>query len=255
MVIIRKSRKDIERMARSGALLARTHATLAEHIVPGVTTGDLDRIAEEFIRAGGGIPTFKGYQGFPASLCTSPNSMVVHGIPGPYELRPGDLLSVDCGVTLGGWVSDCAKSYVVGEAEGAGNDLARRLIDTAYASLDAAIEQCQAGNHLGDISHAVQTVVEAAGFAVIRKLVGHGVGRNMHEEPQITNFGPAGVGPVLEPGYVFAIEPMITAGSYDIVEDEEDGWSIYSADGSLAAHVEHTVAITENGPLVLTHGE
>jgi methionyl aminopeptidase len=254
-VILRKSDKDIEKLARSGAVLARTHEMLVPHIKPGVTTMELDILAEEFIREHGGVPTFKGYNGFPATLCMSPNSMVVHGIPGPYELQPGDLISIDCGVTLNGWVSDCAKSYVVDEDGAGANPLARSLIDSAYASLDAAIEQCQVGNKLGDISHAVQTVVERDGFAVIRKLVGHGVGRNLHEDPQITNFGPGGVGPVLEPGYVLAIEPMITTGSYDIVEDQQDGWSIYTADGSLAAHVEHTIAITEDGPLVLTRGD
>lgn len=248
-MIIRKSAKDIDRIARSGELLARTHEHIAPHVQAGVTTRELDRMAESFIREHGGIPTFKGYRGFPASLCTSPNEMVVHGIPGDTELVDGDLISIDCGVTLHGWVSDAARSYVVG---GAGNPEAQRLVDVAYASLDAAIEQCVPGGWLGDISHAVQTVVEAEGFGVIRKLVGHGVGRNMHEEPQIPNYGAAGTPPRLEEGFVFAIEPMITVGAYDIVEDEHDGWSIYTADGSLSAHVEHTVAITADGPLVLT---
>lgn len=250
-MIIRKSTKDIERIARSGEVLARTHDHLAPLVQPGVTTGELDRIAEEFIRAAGGIPTFKGYRGFPGTLCTSPNDMVVHGIPGPYELQDGDLISIDCGVTLNGWVSDAARSYVVG---GSGNPQAQRLIDVAYESLDAGIAQCEPGNFLGDVSHAIQQVVEAAGFGVIRKLVGHGVGRSMHEDPQIPNFGQPGTPPRLEVGYVFAIEPMITVGGFDIVEDDSDGWSIYTRDGSLAAHVEHTVAITPDGPRILTLG-
>ncbi len=248
-MIIRKSLKDIERMARSGELLARTHDHIAPHVQAGVTTGELDRIAEAFIREHGGVPTFKGYRGFTGTLCTSPNDMVVHGIPGDYELADGDLISIDCGVTLNGWVADAAKSYIVG---GAGNDEGQRLIDVAYESLDAAIEQCVPGGWMGDISHAVQQVVEAAGFGVIRKLVGHGVGRSLHEDPQIPNYGTAGTPPRLEPGFVLAIEPMITVGDYDIVEDESDGWSIYTVDGSLAAHVEHTVAITADGPRVLT---
>lgn len=249
-MIIRKSPRDIEQMAQAGELLARAHEHLASHVQPGITTGELDRIAEAFLREHGGIPTFKGYRGFPATLCTSPNDMVVHGIPGDFCLSDGDLISIDCGVTLRGWVADCAKSYVVG-GSGA-NPEAQQLIDVAYDSLDAAIEACQVGGYLGDISHAVQTVVEAAGYGVIRKLVGHGVGRNMHEDPQISNYGDAGTPPKLEEGYVFAIEPMITAGHYDIVEDESDGWSIYTTDGSLSAHVEHTVALTADGPRVLT---
>ncbi len=247
-MIIRKSPKDIERMRRSGEVLAWVHDQLAPHVQPGITTGELDRIAEDLIRSRGGVPTFKGYQGFPAALCTSPNDMVVHGIPGAYELVEGDLLSIDCGVTLGGWVSDCARSYVVGAT---GGD-AQRLVDVAYESLDAGIAQCQPGNYLGDVSAAVQEVVEAAGYSVIRRLVGHGVGRNMHEDPQVPNFGTAGTPPRLEVGWVFAIEPMITIGGHEIREDPDDGWSIYSADGSLAAHVEHTIAITEDGPLILT---
>lgn len=248
-VIIRKSAKDLELMQRSGAVLAQVHDTLAPMVQEGVTTAELDRVAEELIRGAGGSPTFKGYQGFPASLCTSVNAKVVHGIPDDTPLREGDLLSIDCGVTLRGWVTDSARSYVVG---GTGGGEAQRLIDVSYESLEAAITQCEPGNSVGDIGHAVQQIAEAAGFHVIRKLVGHGVGRNMHEDPQVPNYGTPGTGPVLEPGFVFAIEPMIALGTIEIVEDEADGWSIYTADGSLAAHVEHTVAITQDGPLVLT---
>lgn len=248
-MIIRKSRKDIELMQRSGAVLAQVHDLLAPMVQPGVTTAELDAVAEEFIRRHGGQPTFKGYQGFPATLCTSVNDKVVHGIPDEVPLEDGDLLSIDCGVTLRGWVSDSARSYVVG---GTGASEAQRLIDVSYDALDAGIAQCRAGHTVGDIGHAVQQVAEAAGFHVIRKLVGHGVGRSMHEDPQVPNYGTPGSGPLLEPGYVFALEPMIAIGTVDIVEDHEDGWSIYTADGSLAAHVEHTIAVTEDGPLVLT---
>ena len=248
-MIIRKSPKDLERMARSGAVLAACHDLLAPMVQPGVTTRELDAAAEAFIREHGGVPSFKGYNGFPATLCTSNNHKVVHGIPDDEPLVEGDLISIDCGVTLRGWVSDSARSYVVG---GTGAGEAQRLIDVAYESLEAGIAQFHPGNTVGDIGHAVQQVVEAAGFHVIRKLVGHGVGRAMHEDPQVANYGTPGTGPVLEPGYVLALEPMITLGTIDIVEDEQDGWSIYTADGSLAAHVEHTIAVTEDGPLVLT---
>ncbi|MCW2928060.1 MAG: map [Thermoleophilia bacterium] len=248
-MIIRKSRKDIELMHRSGAVLAQVHDLLAPLVKVGVTTSELDAIAEEFIREQGGSPTFKGYQGFPRTLCTSVNDKVVHGIPDDVPLAEGDLLSIDCGVTLRGWVSDSARSYVVG---GTGGGEAQRLVDVSYDSLEAGIAQCVPGNTVGDIGHAVQQVVEAAGFHVIRKLVGHGVGRNMHEEPQVPNYGTPGSGTVLETGYVFALEPMVAIGTHDIVEDETDGWSIYTADGSLSAHVEHTIAVTEDGPFVLT---
>ena len=250
-MIIRKSRKDIELMQRSGELLAEVHELLAPMVQAGATTNELDRAAEQHIRSHGGQPTFKGYHGFPKTLCTSVNDKVVHGIPDDVPLENGDLLSIDCGVTLRGWVSDAARSYVVG---GTGSGEAQRLIDVSYDSLEAGIEQCRPGHTVGDIGHAVQQVAEAAGFHVIRKLVGHGVGRSMHEEPQIPNYGTPGAGPVLEPGYVFAIEPMLAIGTIDIVEDDHDGWSIYTADGSLSAHVEHTIAVTEDGPLVLTRG-
>jgi methionyl aminopeptidase len=193
------------------------------------------------------VPTFKGYRGFPGSICASPNEMIVHGIPGPYELKDGDLLSVDVGVTLDGYVADSAITIAIGPVP----DRARELIEVCQEALQAAIEQCRSGNRLGDISNAVQTVVEARGFGVVRALVGHGVGRSMHEDPQIPNYGPAGRGPKLAPGMVFAIEPMITAGGWS-VRGGDDGWAVYTEDGSLSAHCEHTVAITDNGPRILT---
>jgi methionyl aminopeptidase len=246
-VIIRKSAQEIEQMAQAGELVARTLALIGEAIAPGVTTGELDALAEEFIRSHGAEPTFKGYRGYPASICTSPNSMVVHGIPGDYELAAGDILSVDVGATLDGFVGDSAFTFPVGEID----KEARRLLETCRAALTAGVAQARAGNRLTDISHAVQVATEEPGFSVVRTLVGHGVGRAMHEDPQIPNYGEPGHGPELALGMTLAIEPMINAGSPDIfVHDDE--WSISSADGSLSAHFEHTVAITADGPRILT---
>src|SRR6185295_16305295 len=231
-------------MAAAGSVVARTLALLRERARPGVTTGELDRAAEEFIREQGGVPTFKGYHGFPASICASPNDMVVHGIPGAYALQEGDVL----------WVDDSGYTFWVGEGEPP--EEVRRLLTACRASLFAAVEQCVDGHHLSDLGHAVQTRVEADGFGVIRSLVGHGVGRRMHEDPQIPNYGPPGRGHVLRPGMTLAVEPMITAsGETDVQLDEEDGWSIYSADRSLTAHYEHTIAVTDDGPLILTRHE
>jgi methionyl aminopeptidase len=246
-VIIRKAAGEIERMARAGEVVADTLALIGEHARPGVTTQELDELADEHIRSRGGTPTFKGYRGYPASICVSPNEMVVHGIPGLYSLKDGDILSVDVGVTLDGFVADSAYTFPVGEITAD----AERLLEGCQAALAAGIEQCRIGNRLSDISHAIQAVTEEQGFSVVRSLVGHGVGRSMHEEPQIPNYGEAGRGPLLAEGMTFAIEPMITAGGPDVVL-HDDEWSISSADGSLAAHFEHTVAITADGPRILT---
>ena len=246
-MIVRKSPQEIETMARAGRVVADTLALIGEHVKPGVTTAELDAIAEEFITSQGGYPTFKGYRGYPAATCLSPNSMIVHGIPGPYELTDGDVLSVDVGVTLDGFVADSAYTFAIGEISAD----AERLLEVGQAALAAAIEQCLVGHRLSDISHAVQLVTEAAGFSVVRSLVGHGVGRSMHEDPQIPNYGQPGRGPLLGEGMTFAIEPMITAGGPDIVV-HDDEWSISTADGTLSAHFEHTVAVTEAGPRILT---
>jgi methionyl aminopeptidase len=246
-MIVLKSNQEIAAMARAGRVVADSLALLAEAIRPGVTTGELDRVAEEYIRSQAGVPTFKGYQGFPASICTSPNSMVVHGIPGAYRLAEGDLLSVDVGVTLGGFVADSAYTFAVGEI----GDEAQRLLDAAQAALEAGIAEARAGKHVGDISAAVQRTTEEAGFSVVRSLVGHGIGRSMHEEPQIPNYGEPGRGAVLAPGMTLAIEPMINAGGADVWV-AEDRWSISTEDGSLSAHFEHTVAVTEDEPRILT---
>jgi methionyl aminopeptidase len=246
-VIVRKSEAEVARIAGAGAVLAGCLDMLTGSVRVGVTTLELDELAERYIRERGGVPTFLGYRGFPKSICASPNDMVVHGIPGTFRVSAGDLLSLDVGVTLDGYVADSALTVAVGDvgAESA------RLLDVTRASLEAGIDQCRVGGRLGDISHAVQEVVEAAGFSVVRSLVGHGVGREMHEEPQIPNFGPAGRGPKLEEGMVFAIEPMVNAGGHDVYVGA-DRWSIYTTDGSRSAHFEHTVAVTATGPQVLT---
>jgi methionyl aminopeptidase len=246
-MIITKTPEQIEKMAAAGAVHVKTLRMIEAKIRPGVTTGELDEAAEKFIRSQGAEPAFKGYRGFPGSICASPNSMVVHGIPGPYELARGDVLSVDVGVILDGWVADGARTFPVGSI----SPIATRLLRSTEASLHAAVEQCRAGNHLGDISHAVQATVEADGFSVVRSLVGHGIGRDMHEDPQIPNFGDAGKGPLLEEGMVLAVEPMVTAGRH-AVRMGDDHWAIYSQDGSLAAHFEFTIAVTGDGPRVLT---
>ena len=234
-------------MARAGRVVAETLALIGEHARPGVTTAELDELAEEFVVGQGGYPTFKGYRGYPAATCISPNSMIVHGIPGPYELGEGDILSVDVGVTLNGFVADSAYTFAIGEI----SHEAERLLEACQAALAAGIEQCVAGNRLSDISHAIQLATESAGFSVVRSLVGHGVGRSMHEDPQIPNYGQAGRGPQLAEGMTFAIEPMINVGGPDIYLHDDD-WSISTADGSLSAHFEHTVAVTASGPRVLT---
>jgi methionyl aminopeptidase len=246
-MIIRKSPEELEAMARAGRVVADVLALIGEQAQPGVTTAELDAVAEEFIRSHGGEPTFKGYRGFPASLCTSPNSMVVHGIPGPYRLEEGDVISIDVGVTLDGFVADSAYTFPIGAI----TSEAQRLLDVCQAALVAGIEQARPDNRVGDISAAVQRTTETAGVSVVRSLVGHGVGRDMHEEPQLPNFGEPGRGPRLSPGMTLAIEPMITAGGPDVVV-ADDRWSISTADGSLAAHFEHTVAVTEDGPSILT---
>jgi len=234
-------------MARAGAIHAAVMDAIEDKIRPGVSTAELDRLAERFIRARGATPTFKGYRGFPGSICASPNAMIVHGIPGPYRLKGGDIISVDIGVTLDGWVADAARTFAVGEID----ERVQSLLDATEQSLHAGVAQCRAGNRMGDVSSAIQRVVEDAGFSVVRSLVGHGVGRSMHEDPQVPNYGKPGKGPLLQEGMVLAIEPMTTAGR-PAVRVGGDGWAIFSQDGSPAAHFEFTVAITAGGPRVLT---
>jgi len=246
-MIVLKSPEQIEQMSASGQILVRCLRIVAAKARPGVTTEQLDRAAEKFIRSQGAEPAFKGYRGFPGSICASPNSMVVHGIPGPYELKRGDLLSVDVGVTKDGWVADAAMTLPIGTV----TPEARKLLDVTKAALFAGAGQMQPGNHLGDVSAAIQRAVEIEGLSIIRTLVGHGIGRDMHEEPQVPNFGEPGKGPELAEGTVLAIEPMVNAGG-PLVRAGEDGWAVYSQDGSLAAHFEFTVAVTADGPRILT---
>ncbi len=246
-MIIRKTPEQIDQMAASGEILVRCLKMLAAKARAGVTTEELDAAAEKFIRSQDAVPAFKGYRGFPGSICASPNSMVVHGIPGPYELQRGDILSIDVGVIKDGWVSDAAVTVPIGPIDRE----ARKLLDVTKASLFAAVAQMQIGNHLGDVSAAVQRSVEAEGLSIIRTLVGHGVGREMHEEPQVPNFGEPGKGPELEEGMVLAIEPMVNARG-PLVRMGDDGWSVFSEDDSLAAHFEFTVAVTADGPRILT---
>jgi methionyl aminopeptidase len=246
-VIIKKTPEEIDKIAAAGAILVKTLALVQSKLRPGVSTGELDEAAEKFIRSQGAEPAFKGYRGFPGSICTSPNSMVVHGIPGPYKLSRGDILSVDVGVVHAGWVADAARTYAVSNV----SPIARRLLRSTENALFAAVKECRVGNRLGDVSHAVQRQVEEDGFSVVRSLVGHGIGRDMHEDPQIPNFGEAGTGPELAEGMVLAVEPMVNAGNHPI-RVADDRWSVYSQDGSLAAHFEHTVAITADGPRILT---
>ncbi len=246
-MIIKKSPAEIEKMAAAGEILVQTHELLESKIRAGVRTEELDAAAERFIRSRGAVPTFKGFRGFPGSICASPNSMVVHGIPGRYALQGGDIISVDVGVTLDGWVADAARTFAVGQI----TPHAQHLLDATRESLFAGVEQCRAGNRVGDVSHAVQRVIEGAGLSVIRSLVGHGVGRSMHEDPQVPNYGRPGKGPLLEEGMVLAVEPMTTAGRA-AVRVAGDGWAIFAQDDSLAAHFEFTVAITAQGPRILT---
>jgi methionyl aminopeptidase len=246
-MIIRKTEAEIESIASAGEVVARCLEMLRGKCRAGVTTDQLDRAAEKFIRSQGGEPAFKGYRGFPASICASPNSMVVHGIPGPYELQRGDILSIDVGVELDGWIADAAMTVPVRPV----SPVATKLLRATREALQAGIEQCRLGGRLGDVSSAVQERVERDGFSVIRSLVGHGIGRDMHEDPQIPNFGERGRGPAIEEGMVFCIEPMVCVGGHS-VRMGDDSWAIYSEDGSLTAHFEHTVAITASGPRILT---
>ena len=246
-VIIQKTPEQIDAMARSGKVLARCHRMLRAKARAGVTTRELDAAAEKFIRSQGATPAFLGYRGFPGSICSSVNSMVVHGIPDDTLLARGDILSLDVGVILDGWVSDAAVTFAIGEA----SPEAQHLMDTTRDSLFAGIAEAKAGNRLGDIGAAIQGAVEGEGLHVIRQLVGHGIGRQMHEDPQVHNFGEPGTGPVLEEGTTLAIEPMVNIGTPEIRMGDDD-WAVFSADGSLAAHFEFTIAVGADGPRILT---
>jgi len=248
MAILIKTTAEIEKMRRSGEALRQVHEAVRPLVVPGASTMDLEKVAAAKMDSLHAISAFKGYHGFPAVLCASVNSEVVHGIPSPKRvLADGDIVSIDCGVIVDGFYSDCAVTYAVGTASPA----TKKLLDVTRASLEAAIQQAQAGGRLGDISAAVQEMCEAEGFGVVKEFVGHGIGRSMHEDPQVPNFGPRGKGQRLKAGMVLAIEPMINAGGAE-VKVLPDGWTTVTLDGSLSAHFEHTVAITKDGPQVLT---
>lgn len=246
-MIIGKSRKELEKMRASGRLAGQVREHLRRLARPGITTLELDRAAERMIRDAGGVPTFKGYNGFPFSICASVNEEVVHGFPSDYELRDGDILSVDVGTTLNGYVGDTATTIAVGNVRAEW----LRLIRITEECLELAIEQCRHGRHLGDLGWAVQRHAETQGFSVVREYVGHGIGRKMHEDPQIPNYGKPGTGDKIKAGYVFAVEPMINLGTHH-TKTLADGWTVVTVDGQPSAHVEHTVAITEEGPEVLT---
>ena len=246
MVIV-KSKKEIEKMRASGQLVARVLAELRRMCVPGCTTRELDIAAERMIRGAGGVPTFKGYHGYPYSICASVNDQIVHGFPSQYELKPGDMISLDCGATLNGFVGDSAITVPIGRL---GEDRLR-LISVAEECLERAIEQCRPGRRLGDLGWAVQSHAEANGYSVVRDHVGHGIGRKMHEDPQVPNYGTPGAGLKFKPGYVLAVEPMLNMGTH-LTITLSDKWTVVTADGQPSVHVEHTVAITEEGPDVLT---
>ncbi|MFA4948326.1 MAG: type I methionyl aminopeptidase [Candidatus Krumholzibacteriia bacterium] len=246
MIAIR-TQPEMDLIRRSGEILVECFAKLEEALRPGVETRELDRVAEEFIRARGAAPAFKGYQGYPASICTSVNEQVVHGIPGARTLAEGDIVGIDIGVVRNGYYSDAARTYPIGEV----SEKARRLMRITKEALDLGIDGARDGKHLSDVSHAIQKHAESNGFSVVRMLVGHGIGRQMHEDPQVPNFGLPGRGPVLAHGMVLAIEPMVNEGAGDVLT-LKDNWTFVTVDGKLSAHFEDTVAVTTEGPVIMT---
>lgn len=246
-MIIGKSQKELEKMRAAGQLVGTVLRELRALAQPGVSTLEIDQAAEKMIRDAGALPTFKGYHGFPYSICASVNEQVVHGFPSTYRLQEGDIFSIDCGVTLEGFVGDTATTVPIGKV----SDELLQLIKVTDECLDLAIEQCWPGKRLGDIGWAVQSHAEGHGYSVVREYVGHGIGRKMHEDPQIPNYGKPGQGPKIKAGYVFAIEPMINLGGHH-TKVLQDGWTVVTLDGRASAHSEHTIAITEEGPEVLT---
>ncbi|MBN1635511.1 MAG: type I methionyl aminopeptidase, partial [Deltaproteobacteria bacterium] len=246
-MIIIKTKQEIAKMRESNRIMAQLFDHIHPLIRPGVTTAELDQEAELFIRAHNAVPAFKGYKGFPGTLCTSINEQVVHGIPGPKKLLEGDIISIDVGALLDGFYSDAARTFAVGKI----GKKEQALMDATSKALEEGIKQAVPGNHLSDISAAVQMVVESAGFSVVRDFVGHGIGKSLHEDPQIPNFGKKGMGPILQPGMTFAIEPMVNMGTWRI-KILDDGWTAVTSDGLPSAHFENSIAITNDGPIILS---
>jgi methionyl aminopeptidase len=246
-MVIRKSRGELGKMRQAGLLVAETLRDLRRMVEPGITTRELDAYAENKIRAAGAYPTFKGYRGFPASICASLNDEVVHGIPSSRKLREGDIIKIDCGATLNNYVGDAAITIPVGRI----STEVERLLQITRESLFHAVEKMVGGNRLYDVSYAVQEFVEESGYTIVREFCGHGIGQKMHEDPQVPNYGRPGTGPTLKPGWVLAVEPMVNMGRHE-VRMEPDGWTVKTQDGLPSSHFEHTIAVTEEGPVVLT---
>ena len=248
MPVVLRSRSQIAAMRRAGELVAQTFEVLRPHVSPGVTTRELDRIAEEFIRSHGATPAYKGYRGFPATICVAPNEVICHGIPNGQPLREGDIVGLDIGAQLDGWYGDSCVTMPVGAI----SPQAQRLLEVAEESMWRGIRAAQANGRLGDIGAAIQRYVESNGYSIVREWSGHGVGQRLHEEPSVPHFGRPGTGMLLRPGFIFTIEPMVNAGGYQTVLDKSDGWTVRTADGSLSAQFEHTLVITDHGPEIMT---
>jgi methionyl aminopeptidase len=248
MAVVLRSRSQIAALREANRLVAQTFDALKPHIKPGVTTRSLDRIAEEFILGKGARPAYKGYRGFPATICVAPNSVICHGFPSDERLREGDIVGLDIGVLRNGWYGDACITVAIGDP----TPLARRLLDVAQEAMWCGIRAARPGNRLGDIGAAIQGYVEANGFSIVREYTGHGVGQKLHDEPTVFHYGKPATGLRLQPGMVFTIEPMVNAGRYETVLDKRDGWTVRTADGSLSAQFEHTIAIGEDGPEILS---
>ena len=248
MAIVLRSARQIAQIREAGRLVAETFETLRPHVRPGVTTRELDRIAEQFIRSRGAVPAYKGYRGFPATICVAPNSVICHGIPNNTALKEGDIIGIDIGARLKGWFGDACVTYPVGAI----SPEAQRLLDVAQESMWRGIRAAQSGKRLGDIGAAIQQYVESNKFSIVREYTGHGVGERLHEDPSVPHFGRAGTGERLRPGFIFTIEPMVNAGRHETALDPKDGWTVRTADGSLSAQFEHSLVITDNGPELLT---
>ena len=248
MAILLRSRQQIARMREAGRLVAETFELLRPHVRPGVTTRELDQIAEKYIRSRGATPVYKGYNGFPAAICVAVNNVICHGFPNKTPLRQGDIVGIDIGARLNGWVGDSCLTYPVGQI----SPEASKLMQVAEESMWRGIRAAQSGKRLGDVGAAIQTYVEEHGCSIVREWTGHGVGEKLHEDPSVPHFGKPGSGILLRPGFIFTVEPMVNAGSYETVLDKKDGWTVRTADGSLSAQFEHSIVITDNGPEILT---